>query len=414
MRVNMRRFATVLSCCSLLVTISSTRPAIGFVADREVEPLVNAQNCFGLELYKSLAQSTTGNVVVSPVSLHSGLHMAYDGSSGETAAELATVLGLENISMDKANEEHRELTNELRKRSLKSVGSLELASSVWADRAIKFRSDYVEMCKRYFDGEVHQLDCSSSGSTDVVNSWVCERTHGRIDNIVSKIAHSSVFLLINAAYFKAPWQTKFDRVETKEEKFQISASADTNVPMMHKLAEFRYMETEKLQAVELPYADGANSMIIVLPCTCSSLAGLRQTISEARWNEWLNAMRFLNGELALPRFTASYETSCTHVLSEAGVKTAFSQRADLSAMISSPPTARISDVIHKGFVKINEEGTEAAAATAIGGMVTTALRPERPPQFKMTVNHPFFFAIMNKSTHALLFVGQITQPDQRS
>jgi serpin B len=374
------------------------------------------QNAFGLASFKKLAEETPKkNIFISPLSIHSCLHMAFNGAAGETATEMGKVLDLDGQSVEKANEYHKQLIERLIGEGRKPDATnfvLETANSLWANEKIKLKPEFVEMSKKFFSAQVANLDFAKQESVTKVNTWVGEHTHGKIDKIVDHLSPEDVLILVNAAYFKARWQSVFNKASTKPAEFHTAAASEKKVPMMHINGRFSYLENEGLQAIELPYADGQTSMFVFLPPEKMGLAEFAASLSEKKWDQWLKDMSSQQGELDMPKFTMRYEKFLKDTLNALGMKEAFSGKADFSAMVVPPPPAYISDVLHKTFVKVDEEGTEAAAVTAVLMRSMGMMHEQTAKPFKMVVNRPFFFAIMDWKTHAILFVGQVTDPSE--
>jgi len=380
------------------------------------KPVVEAraESAFGLATYQQLAESTPDdNIFISPYSLYSCLHLAYNGAAKQTASEMARVLGLEGVKPNDTNKDHKGLTEQLTAggESQESSFVFHTANSLWANAKIKLKPEFVALSKNFFGAQVQNLNFSDSDkAADAVNSWVSRETHGKIDRIVGQLSDQDLLLLVNAAYFKARWQSPFAKNATTVADFHVSAKTVKKVSLMHISNRFNYLEKKDLQAIELPYSDGDTGMYIFLPREKTSLANFTHSLSCRSWDHWISQMAEQRGELELPSFTMNYQISCKKTLSALGMKQPFSAQADFSGMLTPPPSAAISDVLHKTFVKLDEDGTEAAAATAVIERSLGMPQFADAKPFKMVVDHPFFFAVMNKKNHALLFVGQVTDP----
>src|SRR5262249_20231304 len=230
------------------------------------------------------------------------------------------------------------------------------------------------------------------------------KTHGKIAKVVDQINPDTLLLLINAIYFKGKWATQFDPAKTKEENFTPAGDVQKRVPMMHQSNRYSYFENDKFQAVSLPYGNKRVSMYVCLPRSNSSLAEFHRMLTAESWSAWMNQFREMKGDLSLPRFKVEYETSLKAALTSIGMGAAFKENADFSAMVAPPTRAYIGDVKHKAFAEVNEEGTEAAAVTSVEMRTVSMIQPQT---FRMIVDHPFFFAIRDNRTGAVLFMGSI-------
>ena len=383
-------------------------------ATKVTNGLASVENWFGLSTYQHLGDGAPGkNLFISPYSLHSCLHLVFDGAAGNTMTEMAKVLGLSTADKTKENEEFVQLGQDIQPPSAEESAAFvfSVANSIWANSNITLKPDFLELSKRIFSAEVRSLDFSKPESASTINAWVRDRTHDKIPTIVDNLRGDQSLVALNAAYFKARWKTDFNKQWTKDADFKAS-SGTKKVSMMDGRGSFNYLENDQLQAVELPYFGGKTSMVVFLPREKSSLADLRHTLQVSNFDGWLNKMEMRPGEIFLPKFAMQYQVFCGDFLRAAGMKDAFDKAADFSEMIAPPSTARISEVLHKTFVKVDEEGTEAAAATAVVERALSLMVEQQPEPFKMVVDRPFFFAIVDWKTHAILFVGQVADPTE--
>jgi serpin B len=281
---------------------------------------------------------------------------------------------------------------------------MEIANSIWIREGFEALQAFLDVNKTFFDAVVEVLDFSDPGAADIINAWVKEKTHQKIEEIVEKpIDAMTVMFLINAIYFKGTWTYEFDPDETAAEVFH-APGGDQTVQMMSMNVTVPYMQTEDFQAVNLPYGDELFSMVILLPKPGKDIDALVAALSDEDWANWLGAFAEQEGDIYLPRFELEYETSLNEVLMALGMEVAFTGAADFTG-IHPAGGLFISNVKHKTYVKVNEEGTEAAAVTSVEIGYTSA-----PEGFVLRVDRPFLFVIHDAHSKALLFVGKIVDP----
>ena len=367
--------------------------------------LSSAHNAFGFSLFGQMLKSGSGeNTVISPTSISFALSMAQAGAAGETRAAMANTLGFGNLSQGEINNGSRYLIYSLGSRA---GVELSVANSIWLDKSIALNGGYQGDMETYYGAKAATLDFSSQSAADTINGWVSGKTNGKIPSIVdsSQLAGSSA-VLANAVYFKGKWATPFKKEETQGRNFTKADGSESEVPMMQQSGEYDYLETADFQAVRLPYGNNSASMYVFLPKTSllpGKIEDFAGSIDSAKWGGWMSGFSSREGTVILPKFKTEYSASLKEPLIASGMGVAFSDSADFSGMSATP--LKISDVLHKTYVETDEEGTEAAAATAVI-MRATAMAPGSGPQpFYMEVNHPFFFAITDDQTGEILFMG---------
>jgi serpin B len=373
--------------------------------DEDIAPY----SAFGIDLYlKTAAAAPEGNVFISPACIGLALAMAWNGSAGDTLAAMAATLRLSSSDFGVVNAAESTLISAMEAKR-KNV-ELNVANLLWGRKGIEFKESFLARNKRSYGAEVRTLDFENPSSPKVINAWVAGKTRDKIREIVDSIDSSSILYLINAIYFKGSWAVKFDPKSTREEIFH-GASGEEKVWMMYRSGKFSYQEGNDRQAVRLPYGDGKIAMYVFLPAKDSSLAEFHSKLTAESWKVWLGRFTKREGFLGLPRFSVEYETRLRKPLTELGMGVAFDPaRADFTNMLIAPPgmKAYIHDVIHKTFCEVNEEGTEAAAATGVEARLTSFAEPPKP--FKMICDRPFFFAIVDDETGLILFMGSLVNP----
>lgn len=375
--------------------------------------LVEANNSFGVKLLQTLAkQDGKSNIVISPLSLSVALQMTYNGADGATAKAMAQALEVKNLSRTALNQENAALLALLAEPT--SGVELHIANSLWTRQTLTPLPDFVQRNQSYYKATLGDL----SGGADAINGWVSQQTNAKIPTIVTPADVSkSEAILANAVYFKGAWAKAFKTPDTKTEKFTPESGQAQEVPLMKQSGRFRYFENEKYQAVGLPYRQGVSApadkimkhasveMTILLPRPGVKFHDFIAGLTPATFTP--NAA-LRDGDVGLPRFKTEYSAEMKAPLSALGMGLAFdAQKANFSKMFSGGKFY-IGFVKHKTYLDVNEQGTEAAAATAVGMTRMAMPRPQNP--FTMIVNRPFVFAIRDIHSGAILFVGAISRP----
>ncbi|MBV8282780.1 MAG: serpin family protein [Candidatus Eremiobacteraeota bacterium] len=373
-----------------------------------------ADNQFGFNLLNALQKTQPGkNVVLSPVSAGLDLTIALNGASGQTADEMRLALALPPGDLGSINAPNLELINA----TLAPTDgvTLHIADSLWADNnRVAFRSSFVDLVKHWYDAEVANVNFSDPNTPAQINGWVDKQTKGKIDKIVDRISPSDVAILLNALYFKGQWMHKFDPTLTKDQDFTLAGGSVKNVPLMSQHGKFDYFDTAEMQAIRLPYGKGGDlSMVVLLPAKSSSLAALEAELTPKNWTAWGQRFSETPGDIELPRFELKAEYGLNDALKTLGMRAAFNPATADFRFMFDPTGAHggnffISYVKQATYLKVDEEGSEAAAVTSIGITMTAVVH--KPPPFRMVVNRPFFCAIEDRRTRALLFVAAIYDP----
>jgi serpin B len=368
-----------------------------------------ANNAFAVELYGMLAAQGQGNLFFSPNSIETALAMTWAGARDTTAAEMGTVLHLP--PNEDVNKGFGSFLKDLNGTGGKPRGyELTVANALWGQTGYRFLPDFLDVLKDDYGAGLKEVNFEedTEGARKTINNWVEKETRGKIVDLIGPGALQSVtrLVLTNAIYFKGSWADKFEKSATHDEAFH-SPGGDETVPMMHRTGKYDYAEGKDYQALKLEYAGGELSMIVLLPRETGGLPEIEKELGTAAGLAELTG-GFDNKEVvvSLPKFRLEEEFELGPVLKAMGMKDAFGAGADFSGMTGRKELA-ISAVIHKAYVDVNEEGTEAAAATAV--VMTRALaRPMAPPPvFK--ADHPFVFLIRDEGTGAVLFMGRVEE-----
>ena len=383
----------------------NTKPSSDTVDAR----LVSANTKFGFKLFAEVTKQGAGkNVFISPASVGLALAMTYIGAVGETKEAMERALETQGITHPELNQAYAQLRAALESADPKV--QLNIANSLWAKKDITFNPDFIQRNKQFYGAEVTTLDFGDPSAPATINSWVAEKTKGKIARIVDNIDPQSILFLINAIYFNGKWTAEFDKAKTNDDVFTTAGGQQKRHPMMHQSGKYRYYERSDFQAVSLPYGAGRVSMYIFLPAKGASLVEFQKNLTAANWETWMKGFVETKGEIAVPRFKVEYEIGLNDALKALGMGIAFDpDRANFTGIGQTSGNIFISRVKHKTFAEVNEEGTEAAAATSVEMSVTSAMR-EPPKTFRMIVDHPFFCAIRDNRTGTVLFVGSIVDP----
>jgi len=371
--------------------------------------LVRANNVLGFNILQELETGQNKeSIFISPASIITALAMTYNGAEAETREAMESTLGLDNMNLEEVNEAFAEFMTIINNPDPEV--KMAAANSLWAREGVDFKDDFLERNKEYFDAKVASLDFDDPGASDRINNWVKDKTGGGIEDIIEPpINPLTVLFLINAIYFNGDWTEPFDPDMTREIPFHLPGGTKQDYPVMFRVDEFDYLETDLFQAARLPYGKNKRlGMYVFLPHEDIGLEGFLEELNPGTWTDWTASFSLKEGELGLPRFKIEYEASLNDPLKALGMEVAFDENsADFSGMRDIPPRLYISDVKHKSFIEVNEEGTEAAAATSVEIRVESA----RPDHFTMIADRPFFFAIVDDLTGAILFMGSLLDPD---
>jgi serpin B len=368
-------------------------------------------NAFTFALLGRLAQAQPGkNVFVSPLSASMALGMTMNGADGATLDQMRSALRVGDASQDDVNRGHRGLVDLLR--GLDPSVEFRIANGIWHQRDWPFESAFLAAGRQWFDAEIQPVDFANPATSRTINDWVSAQTKGRIPRIVDDDLRDHVMLLVNAIYFKGAWRARFDPSQTRDAPFRLDDGRTRTVRMMHRDGKFLLARMpDGSEGATLVYGAGAFAMTVLLPppvMTSSAypppyqpLDAFAAGLTAERWTAWQRAMREVSMDLYLPRFRLEWERTLNDDLRALGMVDAFDpSRASFRRMSSRD--VYVQYVKQRTFVDVNEEGTEAAAATAVGIGPTSA-----PPAFR--VDRPFVFLIHERLSGTVLFVGKVAE-----
>jgi len=381
--------------------------------ERDVRPLtelekslVDSDNHFGLKMFRAMSASGADeNLFISPLSISLALGMTLNGADAGTKDAMRNTLEFNGLDQDDINESYRSLLELLGSMDPKVI--FDIANSIWYRQGYSVEQDFLSVNRDYFDAQVQALDFASASAPDIINRWVNDSTNGKIQKMLNEIPVDAVMYLINAIYFKGIWSNEFEKKMTRDDQFITLSGERIPCRMMHLKEYFKYFETDQFQAIDMPYGYGDFSMTILLPQDGVNINDFISNISNDDWNMWMSRFSSREGTIEMPKFTMEYEASLNDVLKSLGMAIAFTPGQANFSKINKENNLFISNVKHKSYVKVDEEGTEAAAATSVEISLTSV----RSTNFYMRVDRPFLFAIRENRSQTILFIGKMMQPE---
>jgi len=362
--------------------------------------LVEADNIFGIKLFKAIADNQPdSNIFISPLSVSLALGMTPNGASGTTYAEMKSTLEMQGLTEQEINESFRSLIDLLTDLDPQII--FKIANSVWTDKGFPVRPEFLDINQTYFDAESRELDLQLPEALEIINTWIADNTNNRIINALDQIPPNTRMYLINAIYFKGFWTYQFDPKDTYDSQFRNHDDTQTGCQMMALTSDLGYFETDIFQAVDLPYGNQRFSMTILLPKSEYTTDDVLYKLTTETWQQWTNSFQMAAISISLPRFKLEYDIELKNILTTLGMGSAFSAGANFS-YICAERDLFINRVIHKTFIEVDEEGTEAAAVTIV------EMNESSTGSF-MIMNRPFIFALRDQITNTLLFLGVINE-----
>ena len=370
-------------------------------------------NSFSMKLFSKLAKNEqTGNIFYSPASICIALAMTYAGAKGNTAKEVEKFMGWNTP------EEVHEMMKNLQESMFLSSGAsgieLKVANRLWAQGGFPILQEFTKILNCCYRAEMGVEDFSSKAeeARKAINQWVEEKTNAKIKDLLKEgvLTSDTKLVLTNAVYFKGFWQDEFDALSTHDWDFKVTKNKTTKIKLMNKTAQFMYAKNKSLscQVLRLPYKQKTMAMLVLLPDEDDGLAKLEDKMNADRLRKCNRMLTQVKVSVSLPKFTTNCQFKLRDVLQELGIHDLFRQNADLSGLTGKKDLF-VSEVVHQAFVDVNEQGTEAAAATAVKMVLKRALPVERPPRF--LADHPFLFVIQHCESGAILFAGRIVNPE---
>ena len=376
-----------------------------------MENSVQANTAFTIDLFRKLADQG-GNVFFSPYSIMNCLAMAYAGAKGNTEKEMAKVLHLSSKG-PLLHQSFKDLYRRFKEIQSKKSLILKIANALWIQSDYKLKQDFTSLCRNYYASDLFYVNYEKDPERCrlKINKWIAKKTKNKIREILqpNSIDDLTRLILTNAIYFRGSWLKQFDNFNTKDDIFWQTPERKLKTKMMFQMGYFGYKETADLQVLEMPYVGEDLSMIILLPRAQDGLSKLEEQLSVETLREWIFSPRDGEVKVFLPRFKINSRYSLNSALTSLGMEEAFTNRADFSGM-EEKLKHWISKIVHKSFIKVYEEGTEAAAATAVS--YTVGLSIGQIPEFR--ADHPFLFIIRENRIKCILFMGRVWEPREKN
>ncbi len=394
----------------VMLAFIAVSPAFG-----ETESMMRASadnGAFAFDIFAEL-RSEEGNLFFSPFSISSALAMTYGGAGGDTASQMEKALRFTG-GQELTHRAFSELGERMAEIQKEGNVELSIANSIWPQSGYPFLTEYLSLLDENYGVEITPLDYAREPepSRERINGWVEEKTKEKIKDLIPQgsIDPLTRMVLVNAIYFKGNWEDQFDPEATEEAPFTLSSGKEVNARLMSRSGNYKYAELPGFQMIDLPYAGRDLSMVVLLPSAGTSITSLEEKMTIENFENWKKLMTDQKVSLFLPRFRITWGSfSLVKALQSLGMVDAFSStRADFSGMDGRTDWLYITDVLHKAFVDVNEEGTEAAAATA----VVVGARSVAAPPVVFRADRPFLFIIQEKSTGSILFMGRVSEPEK--
>ncbi len=389
----------------------------------EAKLVAQGNNYFALQLYQKLPGGKD-NLFFSPYSISTALAMTYAGARGQTQEQMARVLCFptsadalqelgaagQPMSPEQFAQAFSRIIKDLNARGGQKKYELRVANALWGQKSYEFLPAYVQLVEKQYEGKLQTVDfvAATEQARQTINAWVEKQTNDKIKDLISPGMLDALtrLVLTNAIYFKGNWARQFEKKETQDAPFTLLDGSTVQVPMMNQQGEFGYAQMDSLQALEMPYVGEELSMVILLPKEPAGIGALEKSLTAENLAKWLDALRKREVIVAMPKFKMTSKFGLNDMLRSMGMTDAFSDAADFTGMTSRRDLF-ISAVIHQAFVEVNEEGTEAAAATGVT-MRVLSVGPGQTPIFR--ADHPFLFLIRDKASGSILFLGRTMDP----
>lgn len=403
-----RIICLIISAALMIITLAgcSSASISGKVYDYNSEKtdktLVQGNTEFAFDIFKELNRDDKDkSIFISPLSISAALSMTYQGAGGATREAMAEALNYKGLDIKTLNSSYKNLLDYLKQADSKI--ELNINNSIWMRKGEKIKEDFLKVNKNIFNAHISELDFSKKDAADEINKWIDNSTKGKIKDMVESPIPDDVFMyLINAIYFKGMWAEQFDKKNTFNTEFKSGGAENVQIDMMSRTGSVEYGEGDGFKAVRLPYGNGKTAMYCILPEDTLSIDKFIESMNSNKWSEIRSSITMKKDVIIqIPRFKIEYGIKdLKSSLSSLGMEVAFSDSADFSGIRDN---AAISSVLHKAVIEVNEEGSEAAAATVVEVRLTSAIID--PPSF--IADRPFLFVIADDASETILFMGKL-------
>jgi serpin B len=394
-------------CALLIITLVGCQTVVE-PAKADPIDLVRGNNTFAVDLYRQLSH-TEGNLFLSPYSIYTALAMTSAGARGQTEQQMMNQLHFP--PRQELLQSMAQIIRSMKERGAKKEYQLNSANALWGAKDSPFKADFLRVAKEYYGADLTNLDFARDpeGCRQAINRWAEKETNDKIRDLITSgiLSSETRLVLTNAIYFKADWVSRFDKSLTSVEDFRVLSNQTTKVHMMNGTRHYAYLETDTFQALQMPYAGNDLALVALLPKK-DDLAGLDEKLSTELIDSTIAKLAEQDVEVKFPKFKSTSQFELVPALKSLGLTLPFGPDADFSGMSAKP--LLLTKVIHKAFVDINEEGTEAAAATAV--IATRGGPPETPHPPVFRADHPFIYMIRDLRTGTILFMGRLSDPSK--
>ena len=376
--------------------------------NKKAAEIIDADKAFGFELFREVyILSEEDNIMISPLSVSYALGMTYNGAAGSTLEAFNDVMHFGDLTTGEVNESYKDLMVQLL--NLDDKVEFSIANSIWYRLGFQVLPDFINTNEDYFDAAVREIDFSDPQTVEIINQWIEDKTNDKIKDMLDYIPTDAVMYLINAIYFNASWKYEFEKGETYQGDFKLEDGTKHQTDYMRVKGNFQYTSNEDFTAIELPYGDSTFSMVVMLPSHEKEVSDLVAKLDLTHWDSWFESSWFTGVQVDLPKFKYEFKELLNDPLTDLGLGVAFSEFEADFTRINPGGNLFISRVIHQSFIDVQEEGTEAAAATIVEMNLTSAGGGGSPINFK--ADKPFLYLIKENSTGAIVFIGKVGKPE---
>jgi serine protease inhibitor len=390
--------------CNKTADDNLPKEPVPIITTADQQSLISSENTFAFDLFKRILgnASESENIIFSPLSISAALSMTLNGAEGTTRDAMLEALRVNGLTPEIINNSYKDLSEALL--SVDKRVLISIANSVWAEKNFEVKVPFKNILAEYYDAGYRSFDITNPLAYKDVNNWIEDKTNGLIKNMLDGLDEGTVLLLVNAIYFKGKWKSQFDKGKTVEKTFYKNDGTTSEVPMMKQVYDYRMYQGEGFVLAEFPYGQGNFVMDVILPDAQNGINTLTPLLNDGSFKGLLTQMTEREIDLTFPRFKFGFKKELKDILTDMGMGIAFTDNADFSNI--SDLSLMISRVLHQAFIETNEEGTEAAAATVVGMVNTSA----PPPPTILNIDHSFLYLIRETTTNSILFMGKVADP----